>query len=645
MPSPYAWTPPPDAVEKSNVGRFMRRHGIDGYAELVRRSTADIEWFWDAVVRDLGIDFDRPYERVLDASRGNAWARWFVGGRVNVAHNCVERHARSHRRDQVALIWEGEDAEVRRLTYGDLDAETSRFAHALRELGIGPGDRVGLFLPMIPEAVVALMACAKVGAIAIPIFSGFGAQAVAARLDDGGAKLLVTADGFLRKGAVVESGRVAAEAAALVPSLRHVVVVRRLGERGTCPPGFGMDWDEVTAGRPAEAPTESMDAEDPFLIAYTSGTTGRPKGAVHVHGGLLVKLAQEVAHQVDLRDGDVLHWVTDMGWIMGPWEVVGGLALGGTILLAEGAPDHPGPDRLWAMAERHGVTILGASPTLVRSLMKHGEAPVKRHDLSRLRILGSTGEPWNHAPWSWYFEQVGGGRCPIINFSGGTEVGACFLTALPITPLKPCALVGPALGMDVDIFGPDGAPLREGVGELVCKQPWPGMTRGLWGDPDRYIETYWSRWPGTWAHGDWASRDEDGDWFLHGRSDDTLNVAGKRIGPAEVESVLVGDPAVAEAAAIGVPDPVKGEAIWCFAVPRPGAVADEALRRTLCERVAQALGRSFAPARIEFVAELPRTRSAKVLRRAIRARVLGHDPGDLSSLENPRALDQFAPSR
>ncbi|HEY2157554.1 MAG TPA: AMP-binding protein, partial [Isosphaeraceae bacterium] len=325
MPGPYAWAPPPDAIERSNVGRFMLRHGIDGYAELVRRSTADVEWFWDAVVQDLGIEFDQPYERVVDASRGVAWARWFVGGRINVARNCVERHARSHRREQVALIWEGEDEEVRRLTYGDLDAETSRFAHALRELGIERGDRVGLFLPMMPEAVVAFMACAKAGAITIPIFSGFGAPAVAARLDDGGAKLLVTADGFLRKGAVVESGRVAAEAAALVPSLRHVVVVRRIGRSDASSHGFGLDWEEVTAGRPAEAPTESMDAEDPFLIAYTSGTTGRPKGAVHVHGGLLVKLAQEVAHQVDLQDGDVLHWVTDMGWIMGPWEVVGGL--------------------------------------------------------------------------------------------------------------------------------------------------------------------------------------------------------------------------------------------------------------------------------------------------------------------------------
>ena len=643
MLNPYAWRPTREVAERSNVGRFMRRHGIADYHELVRRSTGDVGWFWDAVVRDLGIEFDRPYDRVFDDSRGIAWTTWFPGGRVNVARNCVERHARSHRRGQAAVVWEGEDGSVRRWTYGELDEQTSRFANALRSLGVEKGDRVGLFLPMIPEAVAAFMGCARVGAVAVPIFSGFGAPAVAARLGDAAARVLVTTDGFLRKGGVVDTKKVADEAVASVPSLRHVVVVHRLGRGGPTRTGFEVGWDEVTAAQPGASEAEPTDAEDPFLIAYTSGTTGKPKGAVHVHGGFLVKIAQEVAYQVDLQDGDVLHWVTDLGWIMGPWAIVGGLALGGTIFLYEGAPDHPGSDRLWAMVERHGVTILGISPTLVRSLMKHGEAPVKRHDLSRLRILASTGEPWNASPWLWFFEQIGGGRCPVINFSGGTEAGACFLSALPVTPLKPCALVGPSLGMDIDIFDPDGRPMAEGTGELVCKKPWPGMTRGLWNDPERYFETYWSRWPGVWVHGDWASRDEDGDWFLHGRSDDTLNVAGKRIGPAEVESAVVGHPAVAEVAAIGVPDPVKGEAIWCFAVLQPGEDAGAALREALRDRVVSALGKSFAPARVEFVTELPRTRSAKVLRRAIRARVLGLDPGDLSGLENPRSLDQFLP--
>jgi acetyl-CoA synthetase len=333
----------------------------------------------------------------------------------------------------------------------------------------------------------------------------------------------------------------------------------------------------------------------------------------------------------------VLHWVTDLGWIMGPWEIVGALALGSTVLLFEGAPNHPGPDRLWSLVERHGVTTLGVSPTLIRALIPAGIEPVRAHDLSSLRILASTGEPWNPDPYLWLFREIGRSNLPIVNLSGGTEVGACFLSPLPVCDLKPCTLRGPALGMDVDVWGPDGRPVAAGeVGELVCTQPWPAMTRGIWGDPERYLDTYWGRWPGVWLHGDWASRDEDGFWFLHGRSDDTLNVAGKRLGPAEVESVLASHPAVAESAAVGVPDPVKGETIWCVVVRKPGAevAADE-----LAALVGAHLGRSFAPSRVVFADELPKTRSAKIVRRAVRAVALGEDPGDLSSLENPGALD------
>ncbi len=641
MSGSFVWQPSASQFETSNVARFMKRHGIADYAELIARSTNDIEWFWSAVVGDLGIEFFEPYEKVLEDSRGIAWSRWFVGGRLNLAHNCVDRHAASPRRDHAALLWEGEDGSVRRLSYAELRDETCRLGHALHRLGIKRGDRVGIFLPMIPEAAVALLACARIGAIAIPIFSGFGAQAVATRLNDGEAKVLLTADGFLRKGHRIPMKAVADEAATLSPSLRHVVVFRRLGGEVPWNEAFDLDWSEVTARESSEQPVESMDSEDPFLIAYTSGTTGKPKGAVHVHGGFLVKIAQEVAYQVDMKVDDVLYWFTDMGWIMGPWEVVGGLAAGGTVFQYEGAPDVPGPDRIWDLVERHRVSILGVSPTLIRSLMRHGEAPVARHDLSRLRILASTGEPWNPDPWLWYFQNVGGGRCPVINFSGGTEAGACFLSALPITPLKPCTLVGPALGMAVDVVDPHGKSLRGGVGELICRKPWPGMTRGLWNDPERYLQTYWSRFPDVWTHGDWASIDEDGLWYLHGRSDDTLNVAGKRIGPAEVESVLVGHPGVGEAAAIGVPHELKGEAIWCFVVLRPDATPGEPLKAELRRRVSEALGKSFLPEEIRFVNDLPKTRSAKILRRAIRARVLGEDPGDLTSLENPAALEEI----
>lgn len=632
MAEPFAWTPTKEYIERSNIWRFMQKHQITDYAELVRRSVEDIEWFWDAVVTELQIEFFEPYTKVLDISQGIPWAKWFVGGTINIAHNCVDKHARA-RPNKLALLWEGEDGTVRRLTYRELYEQTNRLANALKRLGIAKGDRVGIFMPMLPETVIAMMACAKIGAIFTPIFSGFGAHAVAARLNDCAAKLLITAESFSRKGSRIEMGRIARDAAQLCPTVQHVIVWEGKGE---------IRWHELIQGESSELLPSPTDSEDPFMIIYTSGTTGRPKGAVHVHGGFLVKIAQEVAHQVDLQEKDILYWVTDMGWIMGPWEVVGGLALGGTVFLYEGAPDYPRADRLWAMVERHRISILGVSPTLIRALMKFGEDPVQRHDLSSLRILGSTGEPWNPAPWLWFFRNVGGGRCPIINLSGGTEVGACFLSPLPITPLKPCALVGPALGMAVDVFDPDGRPLRGGVGELVCKKPWPGMTRGIWKDPERYIQTYWSRWENIWVHGDWASIDADGFWYLHGRSDDTIKIAGKRLGPAEIESVLVGHAAVAEAAAIGVPHELKGESIWCYVVLKPGYEPSDTLRKELRERVVEALGKAFAPEQIKFVRELPKTRNAKILRRAIRAAALGQDPGDLSNLENPQALEEIA---
>jgi acetyl-CoA synthetase len=333
--------------------------------------------------------------------------------------------------------------------------------------------------------------------------------------------------------------------------------------------------------------------------------------------------------------------VTDLGWIMGPWEIVGALALGATVVLFEGVPDHPAPDRLWALVDELKITTLGVSPTLIRALMRHGTEPVRAHDLSSLRILASTGEPWNPEPWRWYFEHVGGGRCPVINISGGTEVGASFLGALPIVPQKPCTLGGPALGMAVDVYDPEGRSLRGAVGELVCTQPWPGMTRGFWNDPERYIATYWSRWKNVWTHGDWASVDADGFWFLHGRSDDLIKIAGKRLGPAEVESAAVSHPAVSEAAAVGIPHEVKGESLWCFVVLAPGNPPSDALAEAIRDQVAHVLGKSFAPDQVRFVKDLPRTRSAKVVRRAIRARLVGEDPGDLSTLENPSALDQI----
>jgi acetyl-CoA synthetase len=639
-----SWSPSPAVVEHARVTAFMREQGIDDWRQLHARAQDDIGWFWDAVVKHLGIEFFTPYERVFDDSDGPMWTRWFGGGTINLTHNCVDRHARDTP-ERTAVICEREDGEVRSASYAELEAEVNRLANALQELGVRAGDAVGLFLPMSVEVVAGFYAICKIGAIVVPIFSGFGAPAVAARLADAGAVALLTADAVPRRGKPVSMKRTVDEALADAPSVRNVVVWERMGVDTPMTAGRDHRWDELVARQPAELEAPALDPETTMMVIYTSGTTGKPKGAVHVHGGFLVKIAEECAFQTDVRADDRFTWISDMGWIMGPKIVVGAGALGSTLVLSEGAPDYPGPGRLWELVERHRITVLGISPTLIRALRSHGDEPVLSHDRGSLRILASTGEPWNPDPYRWLFEVGGEGRCPIINLSGGTEVGACFLSPMPVMPIKECTLGVPALGMAMDILGPDGEPVPPGeVGELVCRKPWPSMTRGVWGDPQRFIDTYWSRWPGIWVHGDWASVDEDGYWYLHGRSDDTLNIAGKRIGPAEFESAAVHCPGIAEACAIGVPDPVKGEVAWIFCVPLAGVEPGPELRDAVRAAVVHELGKAFAPAEVRFVTALPKTRTAKIVRRAVRAAALGEDLGDLSSVEDTTVLEQFSPA-
>ncbi len=637
------WTPSQEVLERANVVRLMRRAGIDDYRELVRRSAEDPEWFWPEAIEDMGLEFSRPWDRVMDVSRGPEWATWFVGGRVNIAWNCVHRWAQGSRAEAEAAVWQAEDGERHALTYKQLSDRVTRFAEALRALGVDAGDRVALFLPMSPEVSIASHACAHIGAVQVPIFSGFAAPAVAQRLRHAGAKVVVTADASLRRGREVPMKEIVDEACREAPSVEHVVVWRRLGQENTpMTPGRDVFDHEAISGTKGELEPLQVDSEHPYLLTYTSGTTGAPKGVLHVQGGFLVSITREVAYQADAKPEDVIHFVTDMGWIMGPWEVVGGHALGCTIVFAEGAPDYPAPDRLWGLVERERVSILGLSPTLTRALIPHGAELVEKHDLSSLRVLVTTGEPWNPGPYRWLHQHVGGGRCPIINCSGGTEVGACFLSPTVALPIKTCSLGGPALGMAMDVVDAEGNSVRGEVGELVCRKPFPGMTRGFWLDPERYIEAYWSRLPGVWVHGDWASVDEDGYWFLHGRSDDTLNIAGKRVGPAELESAAVAHPAVAEAAAVGVPHEVKGEVAWIFCALVPGQEPSDELADEVRAYAARELGKAFAPERIVFVSALPKTRSAKIVRRAVRAKVLGTDPGDLSSVENPETLEEIA---
>src|SRR5262245_30719 len=640
--SEIIWRPTPDVASRARVARFMRAQRIATLAELQHRSVADPEWYWTAVIQDLGIRWLTPYTRVLDASRGPAWPAWFPGGRLNLADTCVDRHVDAGRAGKPALVWEADDGGTRTLTYAELATEVARLANALARLGVREGDRVGVFLPMSPEAAIATLAIARLGAIYTPCFSGFGAQAVASRLQDSEAKVVITADGFHRRGNIVRMKETADDAVAMSPSVERVIVYRRLGRDVPWTSGRDRWWHEETARAADHRPATAVAADHPCLIIYTSGTTGRPKGTVLTHGGFVVKAAHDFAYCHDVGEDDRLFWLTDLGWLMGPMLITAALAHGATCVLFEGVPDYPQPDRLWALVARHRISVMGLSPTAVRALMPHGAQHPRAHDLSSLRILGSTGEPWNPEPYRWLFDHAGGGRLPIINYTGGTEISGGILGCFPCEPIKPCSFTGPIPGMAADVFGDDGRPVRGEVGELVVTQPWPGMTAGFWRDPARYEETYWSRWPGVWVHGDWAVVDDDGFWFLQGRSDDTLKIAGKRLGPAEVESILVGHPAVAESGVIGVPHEVKGEPVVCFVVLRPGHEPSEPLRAELSDRVAQAMGKALKPERVLFTNDLPKTRSAKIMRRVIRATYLGREPGDVSSLENPNAVKAVA---
>ena len=632
------WRPTPEYVRNSRLQQFISRHKLRDYADLLERSVTDLEWFWSAVLDDLGIEFYERPSRIVDTSPGLAWTRWCVGGRLNIVHNCLDKWIGTPVESRVAVRWEGEEGTIRTLTYRELFDQANRCANGLRSLGVSKGDRVALLMPMCPELVAAFFATIKIGAIILPLFSGYGADAVTTRLRDAEVTVLFTADGFWRRGQAVLLKSVADAAASAAPSLRHIIVVPRINVATDMTPGRDHWWSDLVTSQPALCEAERTAAEDPLMIIYTSGTTGRPKGAVHTHCGFPIKAAQDMVHAFDVHAGDTMFWVSDMGWMMGPWEVFGMTLLAGTFVLFDGALDYPGPDRLWSIIERHHVNVLGVSPTLIRSLMKHGEQPVREHDLSSLRVLGSTGEPWNPESWRWLFEVAGRKKLPIINYSGGTEVSGGLVAGNVLTPLKPAAFAGPPPGIAADVVDEHGRSVRQQVGELVVRAPWIGMTRGFWRDRDRYEQTYWSRFPDTWVHGDWAAIDEDGLWYILGRSDDTIKIAGKRLGPAEVESVLVEHPAVVEAAAIGVPDPDKGQALVCFCVLRPGYAGTPDLGLALKALVATRLGKPLRPAAIEFVADLPKTRNAKIMRRVIRSAYLGDPPGDLSALENPQSV-------
>jgi acetyl-CoA synthetase len=632
-----AWSPTEAQARQSRLWQFMQEHGIASYPRLCERAVAEPRWFWDALVRFLGVVWSTPYREVMDSSAGVPFTRWFVGGRLNAYDSAVLRQARSDP-ERLAVIGETEPGTVRQLTYAELEQAVERAAAGLRRLGVGRGIAVGLYLPLVIENAIALLACTKLGAVAVPLFSGFGVDAIRQRLSDADARVLITADGAIRRGRAVAMKPLADQAVEALPLIERVVMVRAAGIDAPMTAYRDIEWSELERAADRPVPTEAMSPEEPLMLLYTSGTTGRPKGTVHGHAGLPIKSAQDWALGMDFQVGERFLWVTDMGWVMGPLLVFGSLMSGGTAVLYDGAPDFPDPARIWSVAERHGVTHLGISPTLTRVLMAAGERARPAKPLSGLRVLSSTGEPWTPEAWTWLFETAGRGRVPIINYSGGTECGGGLVVGNLLTVSKPGSFAGPVPGVDAVVLDDRGAPVTRAVGELAVRQPYLGMTQGFWKDPQRYLDAYWSRWPDVWVHGDWAMVDDDGLWYILGRSDDTIKVAGKRVGPAEVEAAALDGSGVAEAAAVGVPDPLKGQAVVVFCVARPEAdVAGIPL--AVSRQVEQSLGKPFKPAAVYVIPRLPKTRNGKILRRVIRNVFLGDPPGDLSSIDDMVSLD------
>jgi acetyl-CoA synthetase len=638
-------------VESTNVAAFMDEYGIDDYEGLIARTTIDLEWFWSELPAYLDIEFYESYDTVRDDTDGPQFTKWYPGGELNVAHNTVDRHgARGcEHRNKIACLWEGEDGEIRELTYHELRRQSNQVANYLESVGIETGDTVGLYMPMVPEVISIMYGCFKAGAIAVPIFSGFGVDATATRIEDSECSVLFTGDGFYRRGAEVTLKDAADEAIEEVGHVEHTVVFERLGV--DIPWNGDRDewWSDAVEVRGDEYETKSLDSDQECMLLYSSGTTGKPKGIVHTHAGAQIQPAKELHFGFDLKPADRFFWVSDIGWMMGPWSLIGTHTFGGTLVMYEGAPDYPTPDRFWQLIDRHDVTQFGISPTAIRALRKQGDEWVEGHDLSSLRLLGSTGEPWDPESWLWFYEHVGGGDTPIINISGGTEIFGCFLMPMPTQPLKPCTLGGPGLGMDIDIVDETGKSIREDNerGYLVARDSNPAMTKSLWGGDERYLHEYWSAFtdPPMWNHGDWAQKDEDGFWFLHGRADDALNVAGRKVGPAEIEGAAMEHDDINQAAAVGVPDDTTGTAVVLYLVVEEDVEETEELRQEVRDLVGEEQGKPFRPREVRFVDEFPKTQSGKIIRRAIEGIYIGEGLGDMSSIENPEALEEIENAR
>jgi acetyl-CoA synthetase len=634
--------PKEEFVNQTNVKQWMDKQGIKNIDDLYKK-TDNWKWFWEEVSKDL-VEWYKPYKKVVEWDA--PWVKWFVDAKYNIVHDALDKHVNSWRKNKVAFIFEGEPGDIKKLTYNDLHIEVNKLANSLKKLGVKKGDRVGIYLPMIAELPIAMLACAKIGAIHSVVFSGFSALAFRDRVNDCEAKVVITCDGFWRRGGKVYLKEQADVALEKAPSVKHCIVVKRTGDGVPWNAGRDVWWHDLVFDASKECKTEELDANDPLFFLYTSGTTGKPKGIIHAHGGYAVGTSYTLKWVFDMKDTDIWWCAADIGWITGhSYIVYAPLILGATSVLYEGAPNFPQPDRWWEIIEKYNVTLLYTSPTSIRLFMKYGEEWVKKHDLSTLRILGSVGEPINPEAWIWYYKYIGNEKCPIMDTWWQTETGHFVISPLPITALKPGSATRPLPGLSADVLNEKGEPVQNAGGNLVLTHPWPGMLRGIYKNPERYEKTYWDKFEGQYLAGDVTRKDNDGYFWIQGRADDVLNVSGHRIGNSEVESALVSHPLVAEAAVIGKPHQLKGESITSYVVLKKNTAPSDDLRKQLREHVGNEMGKIARPDEIWFVNDVPKTRSGKIMRRVIRSKALGKDVGDISTLANPEAVEEIGKAK
>ncbi|WP_393971508.1 AMP-binding protein [Oxyplasma meridianum] len=618
MDGNYSYMPSKDTVENTNINHLMKRYGFSTVKELYDWADTNRKEFWDAMVKELNIVFFKNYKSVFDDSGGREWTKWFTGGSVNIVYNTVEKWKNN---EGYAIKFEDEKGRKRHITFKEMDELTGKLAGSLLDLGVRKGDRVGIYMPLNPDCVIAFYAIMRIGAVSVPIFSGYGKDALQTRIDDAGIEYLFTSESYMRKGKEIPM----ADTARSVKNVKLIISEPADLKEGEVSFAALLESGNYTG-------SVHTDSEDPAIMLYTSGTTGKPKGTVHVHGGTLVNVTKEVKYYMDLIPGDTLFWITDLGWMMGPWAIIGSNCLGSSIFLYDGAIDFPNPDRLWDLIDGNGITLLGVSPTLIRNYKFKGIS----RELKGIRVFGSTGEPWDEESWSYLFKVLGSGKVPIANVSGGTDIMGCFLASTPAIPLKPRCLYR-GLGMNVSVLDEGGNEIIDRIGYLVAREHTPSMTRGIWNQPERYLQSYWSKYPGLWNQGDWAEMDEEGYFYLYGRADEVIKTSGKRIGPNEVEDSVLKVPDASEAAVIGIPDAVKGEAIVVFYTGKEG---DDTI--TLIKRqVEKSLGKSFSPKYIINLQNLPKTKNGKILRRVLRTTFLGQDPGDISNIEDKSVIEQI----